>query len=63
MENSSTCNKAKQEDRRVGGMLGSCCESQPNAPLPPLQRLERALTELGILLPEGHPLVLPIVMP
>ena len=48
VENSSICNKAKQEDEWNGGTLGPCCESQPNALLPLLQRLERALTVLGI---------------
>lgn len=48
VENSSICNKAKQEGEWSGGTLGPCCESQPNALLPQLQRLEGALTVLGI---------------
>lgn len=35
-------------------MPSRCCENQPNAPLPRLQRLERALMCWEFPLPEGH---------
>lgn len=53
VENSNTCNKAKQEDQWVGWMLRCWCENQPNAPLPWLRSWKELSLCWELLLPEG----------